>query len=81
MLNIISAVLAGLVKQGVLVRDVATLVDRLPRPKKTMKTFTEAESRRCSSMLRSTGSYTPGTWRCRGSGAASCAGFGGRMWI
>jgi hypothetical protein len=34
MLNIISAVLAGLVKQGVLVRDVASLVDRMPRPKK-----------------------------------------------
>jgi integrase len=43
MLNIISAMLAGLVKEGVLVRDVAALVDRLPRPKKTMKTFTEAE--------------------------------------
>lgn len=43
MLNIISAVLAGLVKQGVLVRDVAALVDRMPRPKKKMKTFTEVE--------------------------------------
>ena len=45
MLNLISAVLAGLVKQGVLVRDVAALVDRMPRPKQTMRTFTEAEVR------------------------------------
>jgi integrase len=45
MLNIISAVLAGLVKQGVLVRDVASLVDRMPRPKKKMKTFTDDEVR------------------------------------
>ena len=43
MLNLISQVLGGLVKQGVLVRDVAALVDRLPRPKQKMKTFTEAE--------------------------------------
>jgi integrase len=43
MLNIISAVLAGLVKQGLLVRDIAALVDRLPRPKTRMKTLTEAE--------------------------------------
>jgi len=43
MLNIISAVLSGLVKQGALVRDVAALVDRLRRSKKKLATFTEAE--------------------------------------
>lgn len=45
MLNLVSAVLTGLMKQGLLVRDVAQLVDRLPRPKKEMKTFTEHEVR------------------------------------
>jgi integrase len=45
MLNLISQVLGGLVKQGVLIRDVAPLVDRLPRAKKKMTTFTEAEVR------------------------------------
>ncbi|OZD85601.1 site-specific integrase [Rhodococcus sp. 05-339-2] len=45
MINTISAVLTGLVKQGMLVRDVAALVDRMPRTKKAMKTFTEAEVR------------------------------------
>jgi integrase len=43
MLNIISAVLSDLVKQGSLTRDVAALVDRLARPKQTMKTFTDGE--------------------------------------
>jgi integrase len=46
MLNHISAVLSGLVKQGALVRDVAALVDRLRRPTKKMATFTEAEVRK-----------------------------------
>ena len=46
MLNLISQVLGGLVKEGVLVRDVAALVDRLPRPKQKMKTFTDAEVKR-----------------------------------
>jgi integrase len=46
MLNHISAVLSGLVKQGALVRDVAALVDRLRRPPKKMATFTEAEVRK-----------------------------------
>jgi integrase len=45
MLNLISQVLGGLVKQGVLIRDVAALVNRLPRAKKKMTTFTEAEVR------------------------------------
>jgi integrase len=43
MLNIISAVMSGLVKQGELVRDVAALVDRLKRPRKKLATFTEDE--------------------------------------
>lgn len=43
MLNLISQVLGGLVKQGVLVRDVAALVDRIKRPKTKLSTFTEAE--------------------------------------
>ena len=46
MLNLISRVLGGLVKQGMLVRDVAALVDRLPRPRQKMKTFTDAEVKR-----------------------------------
>jgi integrase len=46
MLNIISMVSSGLVKQGALVRDVAALVDRLRRPKKKLATFSEAEVRR-----------------------------------
>lgn len=46
MLNIISAVLSGLVKQGELVRDVAALVDRLKRPRKKLATFTEDEVRK-----------------------------------
>ena len=41
-----SRTVGGLVKQGVLVRDVAALVDRLPRPKQKMKTFTDAEVKR-----------------------------------
>ena len=45
MLNIVSRVLSDLVSQGHLVRDVAALVDRMKRPKVTMKTFTEAEVR------------------------------------
>jgi integrase len=43
MLNIVSAVLTDLVKQGLLTRDVAALVDRLARPKLKMRTFTQAE--------------------------------------
>jgi integrase len=46
MLNIISAVLSGLVKQGELVRDAAALVDRLKRPRKKLATFTEDEVRK-----------------------------------
>lgn len=46
MLNVISAVLTGLMKQGHLVRDVAALVDRVPNQKKEMKTFTEQEVRK-----------------------------------
>ncbi|MFC9761381.1 tyrosine-type recombinase/integrase [Rhodococcus jostii] len=46
MLNVVSSVLTGLMKQGLLVRDVAALVDRVPREKKEMKTFTEEEVRR-----------------------------------
>jgi integrase len=45
MLNLISQVLGGLVRQGALVRDVAALVDRLPRPKKKPATFTEPQVR------------------------------------
>lgn len=46
MLNIISRMLADLVKQGQLVRDVAALVDRLKRPRQTLSTFTEPEVRK-----------------------------------
>jgi integrase len=46
MLNLISRVLADLVQQGLLVRDVAALVDRLKRPNKKLNTFTEAEVRK-----------------------------------
>ncbi len=46
MLNLISRVLADLVKQGQLVRDVAALVDRLKRPDTKLNTFTEAEVRK-----------------------------------
>ncbi len=46
MLNVISAVLTGLMKQGHLVRDVAALVDRVPNQKKEMKTFTKQEVRK-----------------------------------
>jgi integrase len=46
MLNHISAVLSGLVKQGALVRDVAALVDRLKRPRQKLSTFTDAEVRK-----------------------------------
>ncbi|MFI8661857.1 tyrosine-type recombinase/integrase [Rhodococcus qingshengii] len=46
MLNVISAVLTGLMKQGHLVRDVAALVDRVPNQKKEMKTFIEEEVRK-----------------------------------
>ena len=45
MLNLISRVLADLVRQGALVRDVAALVDRVKRPKKAMATFTDEEIR------------------------------------
>jgi integrase len=43
MLNLVSAVLADQVKQGNLTRDVAALVDRMARPNKKLKTFTETE--------------------------------------
>jgi len=46
MLNLISRVLADLVKQGLLVRDVAALVDRLKRPDRKLNTFNEAEVRK-----------------------------------
>jgi integrase len=46
MLNLISRVLADLVQQGLLVRDVAALVDRLKRPDNKLNTFTEAEVRK-----------------------------------
>lgn len=43
MLNLASRMMDDLVKQGVLVRNVAALVDRVPRKKKEMKTFTKSE--------------------------------------
>ncbi|MBM4489716.1 tyrosine-type recombinase/integrase [Rhodococcus hoagii] len=43
MLNLASRMMDDLVKQGVLVRNVAALIDRVPRKKKEMKTFTKAE--------------------------------------
>ena len=46
MLNLISRVLADLIQQGLLVRDVAALVDRLKRPDKKLNTFSEDEVRR-----------------------------------
>ncbi|WP_051132779.1 site-specific integrase, partial [Nocardia paucivorans] len=46
MLNHIESVLGGLVGQGLLARNVAALVDRLPGTKKEMQTYTEAEVRR-----------------------------------
>ena len=46
MLNHISAVLADLIRQGALVRDVAALVDRLKRPRNKLSTFTDAEVRK-----------------------------------
>ena len=46
MLNLISRMLADLVKQGQLVRDVAALVDRLKRPDTKLNPFTEAEVRK-----------------------------------
>jgi len=46
MLNIISAVLSGLVEEGKLVRDVAALVKRLKRPRHQLRTFTEDEVRK-----------------------------------
>lgn len=45
MLNHVSSVLSGLVEQGRLVRDVASLVKRVKRPKTKHKTFNEAEVR------------------------------------
>ena len=41
--SVVSAVLADQVKQGNLTRDVAALVDRMARPNKKLKTFTETE--------------------------------------
>jgi integrase len=46
MLNLISRVLADLVRQGALSRDVAALVKRLKRPETKLTTFTEEEVRR-----------------------------------
>jgi integrase len=46
MLNLISRMLADLVRQGALTRDVAALVKRLKRPEKKLTTFTEDEVRR-----------------------------------
>ena len=60
MLNLISRVLADLVKQGLLVRDVAALVDRLKRPDTKLNTFTEAEVRKLLNTWRTTGSATRG---------------------
>ena len=45
MLNLISRVLADLVRQGALARDVAALVKRLRRPEAKLTTFTEEEVR------------------------------------
>lgn len=45
MLNLISRVLADLVRQGALARDVAALVKRLKRPEAKLTTFTENEVR------------------------------------
>jgi len=45
MLNLISRVLADLVRQGALARDVAALVKRLKRPEAKLTTFTEKEVR------------------------------------
>ncbi len=45
MLNIISAVMSDLVKQGTLVRDVAAQLDRVKRSKTKLTTFTEPEVR------------------------------------
>jgi integrase len=45
MLNLISRVLADLVRQGALARDVAALVKRLKRPGAQLTTFTEEEAR------------------------------------
>ncbi|WP_406813987.1 tyrosine-type recombinase/integrase [Mycobacterium sp. M23085] len=45
MLNLISRVLADLVRQGALARDVAALVKRLRRPEAKLKTFDEKEVR------------------------------------
>jgi integrase len=45
MLNLISRVLADLVRQGALSRDVAALVKRLKRPETKLTTFTEKEVR------------------------------------
>ncbi len=45
MLNLISRVLADLVRQGALARDVAALVKRLKRPEAKLTTFTEKQVR------------------------------------
>ncbi|MCH9667030.1 MAG: site-specific integrase [Actinomycetia bacterium] len=46
MLNHVSAVLSGLVSEGLLVRDVAALIDRLKKPRQKLATFTEEEARK-----------------------------------
>ncbi|WP_369597552.1 site-specific integrase [Rhodococcus sp. WWJCD1] len=46
MLNLVSAVFTGLMREGRLVRDVAALVDRAPRVHVEMQTFTEDEVQR-----------------------------------
>ena len=78
MLNIISAVMSDLVKQGTLVRDVAALVDRVERSKTKLATFTEPEVRTLLRHVPVTASVTPGTWPSQGCAAGSCAGCGGR---
>ncbi|WP_224112156.1 tyrosine-type recombinase/integrase [Mycobacterium avium] len=45
MLNLVSRVLADLVRQGALARDVAAFVKRLKRPESKLTTFTEEEVR------------------------------------
>jgi len=77
MLNIISAVMSDLVKQGTLVRDVAALVDRVKRSKTKLATFTEPEVRTLLRPSPVTASVTPGTWPSQGCAAGSCAGCGG----
>lgn len=43
MLNLTSKMLTGLMKEGLLIRDVAALVDRVPVERQQMKTFTQQQ--------------------------------------